>query len=80
MEKEPRLSDRLFPYSFGIFAFVIAFSIIDNGWQFWISWRREYVLPALIMIPVFAALIWLRWDWAPYVGRKRRRESGQKLD
>jgi hypothetical protein len=77
---EPRLADRLLPYSLGIFGFVVGFSVIDNGLQFWNSWRREYVLPGIIMIPLFAAVIWLRWDWAPYVARKRSRERNQEFD
>ena len=80
MEKEPRLAERLLPYSLSIFGLVVTFSIIDNGLQFWASWRREYILPGVIIIPLFAAVIWLRWDWAPYVARKRSRERNQKLD
>lgn len=30
------------------------------------------ILTALLLIPLFAWLIWLRWDWAPRARRKRR--------
>ncbi|MGB7372265.1 hypothetical protein [Erythrobacter sp.] len=37
---------------------------------------------ALLLVPAMACVIWLRWDWAPEVGRKararkRRETSGQ---
>jgi hypothetical protein len=78
MEKEPRLASRIVPYSFAIISVVVVISLIDNGPLFWTSWRREYLLPAVVMIPLFAALIWLRWEWAPYAARKRAREREQK--
>lgn len=80
MEQEPRLAERLLPYSLSIFGLVVAFSVIDNGLLFWKSWRSEYILPAIVMIPLFAAVIWLKWDWAPFAARKRSRERDQKSD
>ena len=34
----------------------------------------------LILSPVFGAIIWLRWDWAPREGRRRRAERAARKD
>ena len=80
MLDKPKLTSKLLPYSLAIFVIAIAVSMMKNGVQFWEGWRREYILPAIIFIPLFAATTWLRWDWAPYAAAKRRQERNRKPD
>ena len=35
---------------------------------------------AALLVPVFAFVIWLRWDWAPAEGRKRREERARRRE
>ena len=48
-------------------------------------WKREPFDPALlwtilIASPVVGAFLWLRWDWAPKEGRRRRAERKRRKE
>ncbi len=75
---EPKLTSKILPYSIAIIVIIVAVSIMKDGLYFWREWQREYILPALVFIPLMASVTWLRWDWAPYVGAKRRREKARE--
>ena len=51
---------------------VVATSFVKNGPVFWSSWQRAYIVPGILFLLLAAAVIWMRWEWAPYEAARRK--------
>ena len=69
----PSVWDGILRNSIAILAIVIALSLYKNGVWFWTDWRPQNVIAGVIFIPLAAAVIWLRRDWAPFAAKQRRK-------
>lgn len=69
----PSVWDGILRNSIAILAIVIALSLYKNGVWFWTGWRPQNVIAGVIFIPLAAAVIWLRRDWAPFAAKQRRK-------
>jgi hypothetical protein len=61
-------------HSVAIFAVIVAMGIYSNGWRFWADWHPQGILAGLIFVPFGAAVMWLRWDWAPHQAKQRNKD------
>lgn len=66
-----RVKEKIALYSLAIGIAVLGTAIyrhLDDGTAI----ALDRLALALLLVPVMACVIWLRWDWAPEVGRKAR--------
>lgn len=55
----------------------ISIGTLEYGWNFWAGFEIQNVIMALLCLPVFGTLIWLRWDWAPEQRKKHRDQKSK---
>jgi hypothetical protein len=75
MGRPRKLENGVALYSAMIFATLVGFSLYQNGLYFWRDWDGPEIMVAVFFVPFFAALIWLRWDWAPAEAARRKAEK-----